>query len=150
MKKANFVVSGLFAVFAIVIIAISMGYPPSNHGVPGPGMFPIIIACLILLSALILVIQTLRMPKAKDTKIDLKSKNILNVYITMAGLVVYVVLLPMIGLIVTTSIMLALYIRWFGKRAWWKCILISVLFTMGIFLLFGSVLNVPMRFGLLI
>lgn len=150
MKKANFIVSGVFAVFAIIIIAISLGYPPSNHGVPGPGMFPIIIACLILLSALILVIQTLRMPKERDTSIDLKSKNVLNVYITMAGLVVYVVLLPLVGFIVTTSIMLLLYIKWFSKRSWWKCILISVLFTVGIFMLFGSVLNVPMRFGLLI
>jgi len=150
MKKANFIVSGVFAAFAIFIIAISMGYPPSNHGVPGPGMFPILIASLILISALVLVIQTLRMPKTGDTAIDLKSKNVLNVYITMAGLIVYIVLMPMIGFIVATSIMLVLYIKWFSKRPWWKCILISVVFTIAIFLLFGSVLNVPMRFGLLI
>ncbi len=127
-----------------------MGYPPSNHGVPGPGMFPILIASLILISALVLVIQTLRMPKTGDTAIDLKSKNVLNVYITMTGLIVYIVLMPMIGFIVATSIMLVLYIKWFGKRPWWECILISVVFTIAIFLLFGSVLNVPMRFGLLI
>lgn len=150
MKKANYIVSGVFVVFAIVIIAISMGYPPSNHGVPGPGMFPILIASLILVSSLTLALLTLRMPKEKDTEIDLKSKNVLNVYITMVGLIVYAVLLPMVGFIVTTSIMLTLYIKWFGKRPWWKCILISVLFTLGIFLLFGSVLNVPMRYGFLI
>jgi len=150
MKKANFIVSGVFAAFAIVIIAISLGYPPSNHGVPGPGMFPILIAGLILISALTLALLTLRMPKEKDTQIDLKSKNVLNVYITMAGLIVYAITFPLIGFIVTTSIMLVLYIKWFGKRPWWKCILISLLFTIAIFFLFGSVLNVPMRFGLLI
>lgn len=150
MKKANFIVSGVFAAFAIVIIVISLGYPPSNHGVPGPGMFPILLAGLILISALTLALLTLRMPKEKDTEIDLRSKNVLNVYITMAGLIVYVILLPLIGFIVTSSIMLTLYIKWFGKRSWWKCILIGVLFSIGIFLLFGSVLNVPMRFGLLI
>ncbi|ADY13544.1 tripartite tricarboxylate transporter TctB family protein [Sphaerochaeta globosa] len=150
MKKANFIVSGVFAAFAIVIIAISLGYPPSNHGVPGPGMFPILIAGLILISALTLALLTLRMPKEKDTEIDLKSKNVLNVYITMAGLIVYAITFPLIGFIVTSSIMLTLYIKWFGKRSWWKCILIGVLFSIGIFLLFGSVLNVPMRFGLLI
>lgn len=150
MKKANFIVSGVFAAFAIVIIAISLGYPPSNHGVPGPGMFPILIAGLILISALTLALLTLRMPKEKDTQIDLKSKNVLNVYITMAGLIVYAITFPLIGFIVTSSIMLTLYIKWFGKRSWWKCILIGVLFSIGIFLLFGSVLNVPMRFGLLI
>lgn len=150
MKKANFIVSGVFAAFAIVIIAISLGYPPSNHGVPGPGMFPILIAGLILISALTLALLTLRMPKEKDTQIDLKSKNVLNVYITMAGLIVYAITFPLIGFIVTTSVMLVLYIKWFGKRPWWKCILISLLFTVAIFFLFGSVLNVPMRFGLLI
>ncbi|NCC13578.1 MAG: tripartite tricarboxylate transporter TctB family protein, partial [Spirochaetia bacterium] len=32
MRKANFIVSGTFTLFAIFIIAISLGYPPSNHG----------------------------------------------------------------------------------------------------------------------
>jgi putative tricarboxylic transport membrane protein len=150
MRKANFIVSGTFTLFAIFIIAISLGYPPSNHGVPGPGMFPIIIASLIILSALTLFIFTLRMPKEMDSAIDLKSKNVLNVYITMGGLVLYFVLLPLVGFVVTTSIMLILFIKWFSKRAWWKTILISVLFTVAIYLLFGSVLNVPMNFGLLI
>ena len=45
MKKTNFIVSGVFAAFAIIIIVIAAGYPPSNHGVPGPGLFPILIAC---------------------------------------------------------------------------------------------------------
>lgn len=150
MKKANFVVSGVFALFAILIIAISMGYPPSTHRVPGPRVFPIIIACLIILSALVLFLQTLFMKKEQDKAVDLKSKNVLNVYITMAGLIVYITLVSMIGFIVTTTIMLTLYIKWFGKRPWWKCVLIALLFSLGIYLLFGTVLKVPMRFGLLI
>ena len=150
MKKANFIVSGTFTLFAIIIIGISLGYPPSNHGVPGPGMFPIIIASLIIVSAVTLVIQTLRMPKENDSAVDLSSKNVLNVYVSMAGLIVYAVLLPMLGFLSTTTVMLVLFIKWFSKRPWWKSILISVLFTLVIFLLFGSVLNVPMRFGLLL
>jgi putative tricarboxylic transport membrane protein len=150
MRKANFIVSGVFTVFALIIIGISLGFPPSNHGVPGPGMFPIIIAVLIIIASLTLFITTLRMPKEQDTSIDLKSKNVLNVYITMAGLIIYFALMPLLGFIVTTSVMLTLYIRWFGKRTWWKCIVISVLFTVAIYLLFGSVLNVPMHFGILL
>ncbi len=150
MRKANFIVSGVFAVFAIVIIAISLTFPPSNHGVPGPGMFPIIIASLILVSALSLAIKTLTMNKEEDTAIDLKSKNILNVYVTMVGMIVYFVLLPLIGFVVTTTVMLILYIKWYGKRSWLKTILIAVIFVLAIFFLFGSVLNVPMRFGILI
>lgn len=150
MKKANYIVSGMFTLFAILIIVISTGYPPSNHGVPGPGMFPIIIAVLIIVSSATLAVTTLRMPKEQDSTVDLTSKNVLNVYISMAGLLVYFVLLPLVGFLTTTSCMLLLYIRWFSKRPWWKCITISLLFTVAIFLLFGSVLNVPMRFGLLL
>ncbi|MFA6690250.1 MAG: tripartite tricarboxylate transporter TctB family protein [Sphaerochaetaceae bacterium] len=150
MKKTNFIVSGVFAAFAIIIIVIAAGYPPSNHGVPGPGLFPILIACLILISALTLTIHTIRMPKEKDVAVDLKSRNVLNVYVTMAGLIVYVVLLPKVGFIVTTAVMLTLYIKWFGKYPWWKSLLIGVIFSVAVFLLFGYVLNVPMRFGLLI
>ncbi|MFA5448375.1 MAG: tripartite tricarboxylate transporter TctB family protein [Sphaerochaeta sp.] len=150
MKKANFIVSGLFAAFALVVIFIAKGYPPSNHGVPGPGMFPILIASLILISSVILFIFTLRMPQRTDDTIDLKSRSIINVYVTMAGLILYIAVLPLIGFVTSTSIMLILYMKWFSKRPLWKCVLISVLFTVGIFLLFGNVLNVPIRFGLLI
>lgn len=150
MRKANFIVSGVFTAFAILIIAVSLTYPPSNHGVPGPGMFPIIIASLIILSSLSLFITTLRMGKEADTSVDLKSKNVMNVYVTMVGLVLYFILLPLVGFVTTSIVMLILYIKWFSKRPWWKTILISVIFVLAIFFLFGSVLNVPMRFGMLI
>ncbi|MGH0052848.1 MAG: tripartite tricarboxylate transporter TctB family protein [Sphaerochaetaceae bacterium] len=150
MRKANFIVSGVFAAFAIFIIAISLTYPPSNHGVPGPGMFPIIIAGLIIVSSLSLFFATLRMSNEANTTVDLKSKNVLNVYVTMVGLIIYFILLPLVGFVVTSTIMLILYIKWFSKRPWWKTILISVIFVLAIFFLFGSVLNVPMRFGILI
>ena len=150
MRKANFIVSGVFTAFAIFIIAVSLTYPPSNHGVPGPGMFPIIIASLIILSSLSLFITTLRRGKEADTSVDLKSKNVMNVYVTMVGLVLYFILLPLVGFVTTSIVMLILYIKWFSKRPWWKTVLISVIFVLAIFFLFGSVLNVPMRFGMLI
>jgi len=150
MRKANYIASGVFGAFAVFIIAISLTYPPSNHGVPGPGIFPIIIASLILLSAITLVIMTIKSSAKADTEIDFKSKNIINVYIAMTGLIIYMVLLPMLGFVSTTFVMLLLYVKWFSRRAWWKCIVISLLFTLAIFFLFGTVLNVPMRFGLII
>lgn len=150
MRKANFIASGIFTAFALFIITISSKYPPSNHGVPGPGMFPIIIASLIIASAIALVVVTLKLGKDQDTEVDLKSRNIITVYITMTGLIIYLVLLPMVGFVSTTFVMLLLYVKWYSKRAWWKCIVISLLFTLAIFFLFGTVLNVPMRFGLII
>ncbi len=92
----------------------------------------------------------MKLGKDQDTEVDLKSRNIITVYITMTGLIIYLVLLPMVGFVSTTFVMLLLYVKWYSKRAWWKCIVISLLFTLAIFFLFGSVLNVPMRFGLII
>lgn len=150
MRKANLIASGIFTAFAIFIITLASKYPPSNHGVPGPGMFPIIIASLIIVSAVALVIVTLKAGSKEDAEIDLKSKNIINVYITMTGLIIYTILLPKLGFVSMTFVMLTLYIKWFSKRPWWKCLVISLLFTLTIFFLFGSVLNVPMRFGYII
>ncbi|HKM08123.1 MAG TPA: tripartite tricarboxylate transporter TctB family protein [Sphaerochaeta sp.] len=150
MRKANYIASGIFITFAIIIIIISSTYPPSNHSVPGPGMFPIIIASLIILSAIALTVVTIKSRSKEDSEVDLVSKNIINVYITMAGLIIYLILLPMLGFISTTFVMLLLYMKWYSKRSWWKCIIISLLFTLVIFFLFGTVLNVPIRFGLLI
>lgn len=150
MKKANYVISGGFTLFALAIIFLSRSYPPSNHGVPGPRMFPLIIATLIILSSAILFFNTLKMKPEDDKAVDLTSKSVLNVYVTIAGLIVYITLLPLLGFISTTSVMLLLFFKWFSSYAWWKCLLISVLFSVGIWLLFGMVLNVPMRYGVLI
>ena len=133
---------------AAAIIAIAYGYPPSNHGVPGPGMFPIIIAGVMLAAAAVLAIETLR--SASDENVDLRSRNVLTVYITMAGFIAYLVLLPRIGFVTTTAAMLTIFMRWFSGKAWWKVILTACVFTLAIYFLFGSVLKVPMRFGLLL
>jgi putative tricarboxylic transport membrane protein len=105
---------------------------------------------LIIIAALTLFFTTLKMTESQDTAIDLVSPKIMNVYITMVGLIVYVILLPNVGFISTTSVMLYLFIKWFSKRPWWKCIIISLTFTLAIYGLFGSVLNVPMRYGFLV
>ena len=150
MKKANYVVSGIFALFGAALIAIALGFPPSSHGVPGPGVFPIIVGALTLIcSATLALVTTFRM-REEDVPLKLLTRDALNVYITMGGLIVYLVLMPMLGFVVTTSVMLTLFIKWFSKKAWWVCALIGVLFSAGVFALFGFVLHVPMRFGLLI
>lgn len=150
MKKANIFIAILFALLGVIIIAISMTYPPSKHGVPGPGVFPIIIGVIILLASATLMIKTVIVSeKIPDIK-KIFGSEFFNVFITMGGLVVYLVFMPMIGFIVSTAILLVLFIRWFAKKSWWLSGLIGILFTLGVFALFSLVLNVPMSFGLLI
>lgn len=150
MKKANFVIAAIFAAFGVAIIAVALGYPPSNHGVPGPGVFPLIIGGLTIFCSATLAVATARMKREDDVAIKLLSPDALRVYVTMGGLAVYLALMPMIGFVVTTSVMLTLFCKWFSKKAWWVCALIGVVFSVCVFALFGFVLNVPMRFGLLI
>lgn len=150
MKKANYIVAGIFAAFGAVIMTVALGFPPSNHGVPGPGVFPIIIGALTLFCSATLALSTARMKKEDDVPIKLLGPDALRVYVTMGGLVVYLTLMPMLGFVVTTIVMLTLLIKWFSKKAWWLSALIAAIFTVAIFALFGYVLNVPMSFGLLI
>lgn len=122
MKKANFIISGVITIIAIVVIIISAGYPRAEAygtGAPGPGLWPICISVVLILMALLLTIKTLLgKSDAKDfsDKLTLWSADHLRVYISMLSLILYVVLLKPIGFLLPTFVMVTFFIHWFSKE----------------------------------
>ena len=71
-----------------------------------------------------------------------------RVYISMAILLVYMLVLSTLGFIIPSVIMLFGFIQWFHKGAIWKNALISVIVILAIYFVFKSFLNVPIDFGM--
>ena len=72
MKKGNLVLAAICAVTGIGIIAVASGYPTAadyGTGVPGPGLWPIVISVVLLACTAILLYRTLKMPPEKNSKI---------------------------------------------------------------------------------
>ena len=71
-----------------------------------------------------------------------------RVYISMAILLVYMLVLSTLGFIIPSVIMLFAFCQWFHKGAFWKNALISVIVVLAIYFVFKNFLNVPIDFGM--
>lgn len=152
MKKGNLITAVLTMALSVYVIITCLGYPKAEAygtGVPGPGLWPGVIAGMMFLTALCLLVKSLRMKPEEDTPIDMKTEGTKRVYITMAILVVYVALLGAVGFIPMTIIMLCIFIKWFAKTKPATTLLISAASTLAIYCIFKFVLNVPVDFGLI-
>lgn len=152
MKKGNIIAAVLTMALSIYIIITCLGYPRAEAygtGVPGPGLWPGVIAGLMFVAALALLIESLRMKPEDDTPLGMLTDGTKRVYVTMAILVVYVAVLGFVGFIPSTIIMLFIFINWFAKKKPAITLLISVVSTLAVYCIFKFVLNVPVDFGLI-
>ena len=149
MKKANIITGLICIVFSLAVICYSWAvFPKGAGGVPGPSVFPILIACMMLLSGLVVLVDAIR--KNSDEKIILLEKDNIRVYISMAVMVVYCVLVPVIGFCVTSVIFLTVMIRWFSQKKIWICIGWGVIMSSVVYAVFTYLLKVSLKFGFLI
>ncbi|MBE6906483.1 MAG: tripartite tricarboxylate transporter TctB family protein [Ruminococcaceae bacterium] len=147
MKKANIVSASIFAAVSVIVILYSLTFPQGTDGVPGPGMFPIIIASLMLLCSSLIIAGAFF---SKDTsQFVILAKENKMVYITMAILALYIFLMPKIGFCVTSVPVLAGLIKWFSGRKLIACMIYAVLIVLAVFFVFNKILKVPLLFGLI-
>lgn len=151
MKKGNLITAFICAVLGILIIAVASSYPNAEAygtGVPGPGLWPICISVVLLACSAILVFRTLRMPPEEDTALKLWSRGSRRVYITMLILLIYIIVLPVAGFLISTAVMQFIFIQWFAQKKPYITVLISVAVTMLVYVVFKFLLNVPIDFGM--
>lgn len=153
MKKMNLIFAGICAAIGALLIVLASGYPTAadyGTGVPGPGLWPIVISAFMLAMAALLVIKSLKMPAEKNVDVPMWNEGTKRVYLTIAILFAYVAVLEFLGFIIATTIMEAVFIQWFAKKKPWITAIIAVAVTLVIYVVFQYVLNVPVgSFGLL-
>lgn len=153
MKKGNLILAALCILLGIGVIAVSSTYPTAESygtGVPGPGLWPMAIAIVLLACSAMLLYNTWRMKPEKNTDIDLFGPGPKRAYISMAILVVYVLLLEPLGFIIATTILEFIFIRWFSKKSYVVSFVIAAAVTAVVYGIFQFVLNVPVgSFGLI-
>ena len=153
MKKINLIFSGICAAIGIFLIVLAAGYPTAadyGTGVPGPGLWPIVISAFMLALAALLVLKSIKMPAEKNVDVPMWNEGTKRVYITMGILFAYTLVLKFLGFIIATTIMEAVFIHWFAKKKPWVTAVISLVVTLVIYVVFQYLLNVPVgSFGIL-
>lgn len=128
-----------------------MGYPSAKDygtGVPGPGLWPIVI-CVIMLACVVLMWFRTNTKVENEQPLDLWNSGTKRVYITMAILVVYLLMLEPVGFIISTTLLEFVFIQWFAKKKPVITLLIALAITMVVYFVFKFALNVPIdSFGI--
>ncbi len=122
--------------------------------VPGPTVFPIILGIVMAGAALWLVIFPSR--PAKEKKILATAdrwQGFLQArwrfYLMWGLLIAYVILLPPLGFLICSTVLLAALFFLLGERRWYIGILIACVFTIAIYLLFAEALKINLPLGIL-
>lgn len=142
MRKINIAAAIIMIVLGIFIIQISGSFP-DTAGTLGPNFFPRMLSGLLIAFSVTILIISWR-EKGGDEPIEPPQKATLLIF---ASLVVYILILPSIGFLVSTPLFLLLagFLLSDDIRKWWKKILISsVLSTGSLYYLFAVLLNVPL------
>lgn len=141
------VVVGLFLfVLGLILIfdAHRLGYGWGDSG-PMSGYFPFYIGLILCASSLVAMISGWRASGAKDPFVERgQAKLVLAVLIPTA---LYIVAIAFVGIYVASVLFIAVFMAWQGKFKWAKCVTVSVLVTVALFLMFEIWFKVPLPKG---
>ena len=142
----------LFCAFTyfILIPTIPLGLAADMHLGLTPRFFPkFIIVCMAILAGFILITGFLRPDVTREPPDAARPKLLprINALIILLVGFLYIYLLEWVGYIISTPLILAFYLWYFGARGWMKIGLMSFIVTGVLYYFFGNILQVLIPSG---
>jgi putative tricarboxylic transport membrane protein len=134
------------AVVVLLSVAVAIGatrFPASTGTVPGPALFPLLLAALWAPLGVALLVSGWRsQPTAGN---DASSSRQMLVLLGLA--VGYALLMPRLGFVSSSALFLTLAIGYLGYRHWWRAGALGLSVAFVVFWLFRVVMKVPLPDG---
>ncbi|MGV8980587.1 tripartite tricarboxylate transporter TctB family protein [Clostridium sp.] len=148
MRKGNIIISCVFILIGILVLVNVSTFPSMGPDqITGPEFFPGLLALILIVLSAVLFISNYRSKDQSPT--GLFDEYAIKAYITMAGLVGYLVLINIVGFIIATPILLFGLMRFYGMKQYPKLVLSSVIITGAIYGVFKLLLAVPLPTGII-
>jgi putative tricarboxylic transport membrane protein len=133
-------------IFGSVYLVEGIRIPSAAFGDPlGARIFPTILGISMAACGAYLAIK----PQSRGEQPILVRRSFLQVLILCALLLLYAVSLPWLGYFLATLLLVWMAARIMGERSFIRGVVISALFSAGVFFLFSRVLTIPLPLGLL-
>jgi hypothetical protein len=110
-----------------------------------PYLFPTLIATLFIIAAISLLIQGRGITTAKEEVRDNRGIKVVAIFTLLV--ILYYVILPFLGFIITNIVMLSLFFIFLKLRTWWKVLLLSISITAVLYIIFQLLLHVRLPLG---
>lgn len=145
------------AVLGIVGVAVSGGYlsmalamPMGGPGSPGPGRFPMIVGIAAVLISLLVIGEAfftsgiggeIELPRGKE------AKNVIGFAVLTTA---FILLLPLLGQYIGSTLYFMTMIWFLGRIAWWKVLLYGLIAGVGTSFVFIELLSVRLPAGVIL
>lgn len=139
-------VAVIIAVFALIVIvgSLQVGVGWADDG-PMAGFFPFYVAVIILISSVVNFIQTLK--ESPRNALFAEWSQLRQVVSVVIPTAIYVALVPYAGIYVASALLIAFFMRWFGRYGWPLALGIAISLPIVTFLVFEEWFLVPLPKG---
>ena len=147
VRSAELGVAAFFLIIGALVVydSVRLGIGWADDG-PRPGYFPFYLGAIICVSSLINVVRALLVPAAKN-KTFVEVGQLRMVLMMLVPTAVYVAAVTWIGIYVSSTIFIGLFMRWLGKYAWWKAAVVSIGVSVVFFVIFEIWFKIPLPKG---
>lgn len=145
--KGYIVVGAVGICLAVLYLALSFQMPMGKVRQPGAGVFPVISGFLLLLGSVSALWEGLKIRKSESVELPAGS-DLLRLLVVLGGILAYLVLLPILGQLISSSIFCFLLIRALSTLNIWRVALYALLMAGTAYLLFVRFLMLPMPAGI--
>lgn len=151
---ANHITFCFSVVLAAVYLYATGKFPALHLSDPlGPQAFPRLLGIGLLLSAVALLVETLRAKRPKSPTREKKAAGEVRYHAIVVGVViwtaVYFAVFEWLGYALSTSLYLLALMAYFRRGKWMSNGLTSVLYSFGSYVIFTKLLHVSLPAGLL-
>jgi hypothetical protein len=144
MRRADQITGIVMLIFSIIIAYTSWQMPQRVEFGPGMGFLPFWLAVLMaVLSVLLLFDASVRKSVSAGNPFP-TPQALRNVGLVIAGLGVFIAVLPAIGFAVSTVLYIAFLLAIVQKAPWLKSAIVALLSTGGLYLVFEILLEVKL------
>jgi len=138
-------VAGFMALLALIGIygSLKVGIGWGDEG-PRAGFFPFYVSLVVLFSCAVNLLAVLR---TSGQKVFAEWGQLRQVISVLVPTIIYVALVPYLGIYVASALLIAFFMRWFGNYAWHAAVPVAVLVPVLTFLMFEMWFLVPLPKG---
>ncbi len=137
-----------FIVLSVALIVLSVSMSEGHNWMMSPGLFPLIMSCLLLFLGFLLVVSELRSKKVVEQQKNTKTEGILNgATLKLLGIMIftaimYAFIMKFIGFFVTSFIYLCCMMLLMGEKRWHIVLIVAISTCAVIYVLFYRFLGV--------
>ena len=146
-SKGYIVVGAIGICLSVLYLAVSFQMPMGRIRQPGAGVFPVISGFLLLLGSVSALWEGLKTRKSESVELPAGS-DLRRLLVLVGGILGYLVLLPILGQLISSTIFCFVLIRVLSSLSIWRVALYALVMAGSAYLLFVRFLMLPMPVGI--